>query len=150
MNKIGLVDKRSRHETRAISSPEIRDMRAKVNLGNEIAALADGNFNDSRAQPSSEPGLVIPGGSIAKRTFVSSVLNGLVDNLIKPVEGIEPSSQRMTNPESLQAAGDLQSTMPKRATMSTGTVCPYWRLRRLRQAWRAAEVGNRAARNRAC
>ncbi|MDP2651905.1 MAG: hypothetical protein Q8O94_02095 [bacterium] len=74
---------------------------------NEIAALADGDFSGSRNQSLSKPGFVTPWGSIANRSFVSSTLNGLVDNLIKPAEGIEPSSQRMTNPESLQAAGYL-------------------------------------------
>ncbi|MDO8566998.1 MAG: hypothetical protein Q7R58_02500 [bacterium] len=77
---------------------------AALPVGNEITALADGDFGDSRIQPASESGFVIPSGSIANWSFVSSVLNDLVDNL-KPAEGIEPSSQRMTNPDSLQAAG---------------------------------------------
>ena len=73
---------------------------------NEVAALASDDFGSSRNQPASESGLVIPRGIIANGSFVSSVLNSLVDNL-KPAEGIEPSSRRMTNPDSLQAAGYL-------------------------------------------
>jgi len=75
---------------------------------NEIAALADGDFGDSRNQPASESGLVTPGGSIANGTSASSASDDLVDNLMKPAEGIEPSSQRMTSPDSLQAAGWCQ------------------------------------------
>lgn len=100
-------------------------MRTKVKPKNEITALADGDFNDSRIQPASESGFVIPIASIAKQSFVSSTLSDDVDNL-KPAEGIEPSSQRMTNPNSLQAAGSNQSiTTSDKATMSTKTTCPY-------------------------
>ncbi|MEK7144775.1 MAG: hypothetical protein AAB794_02890 [Patescibacteria group bacterium] len=115
-NKIGrCVRRHKRHAIhQAVSS--VAPSVCQYNKGdvvnqNEIAALgADGDFACIlESSSSSESGFVIPSATIANQSFVSSTLNSSVD-ILKPAEGIGPSSQRMTNPDSLQAAGSLHCT----------------------------------------
>src|SRR3989344_1245979 len=75
------------NETRAKSTHDIRDTGTKAGQKNEITALVDGDFGDSRGQPASESGFVIPVVIVANGVSVSSTSNSLVDNL-KPAEGI--------------------------------------------------------------
>lgn len=78
------------------------------NVENEIATLASGDFvyEDST---SNRRGFVNRDASIAKRDFMSSIPNNLVD-ILKPAEGIEPSESRLTNLRLRQAAGSLYCT----------------------------------------
>ncbi len=75
----------------------------KTVTGNEVATLASGDFvyEDST---SNRRGFVNRNGSIARRDFMSSTPNNLVD-ILKPAEGIEPSESRLTNLRLRQAAG---------------------------------------------
>ena len=110
-------------ETRAISAPEIRDTKAKRT---KIAALADGDFGSSyEGSTSGGSGIVTRKTSVANQIGKSIDPNEAVDNLTKPPEGIEPSESGVTISVPHLAGGNLQSTMLKRATMTTGTVCPY-------------------------